>query len=177
MFSSMSMASSSSKIFLSTVIRDRFLSSVLARMKWSAGSRWKFVSWQDCRAIHPSIGNSTRPARSQLARQRSGDVGNEIRSLSASMAASQKLIALTAGKPARQATSIWSRDVAPNLRSLRSTHSRVWVSRITLVLSRDRPPAVQWYHHGLITVDEAQKENRYVHPNRVSTRRQASRWP
>ena len=76
-----------------------------------------------------------------------------------------------------QATSIWSRAIAPNLGSLRSTHSRVWVSRTTLVLSRDGPPAVQWHHHGLITVDEAQKENRYVHPNRVSTRRQASRWP
>ena len=72
-----------------------------------------------------------------------------------------------------QVISIWSWAIAPNLGSLRSTHSRVWVSRITLVLSIDRPPAVQWHHHGVITVDEAQKGNRYVHPNRVSVRRQA----
>ena len=74
-----------------------------------------------------------------------------------------------------QVISIWSRAIAPNLESLRSTHSRVWVSRITLMLSRDLPSAVQWHQPGLIAADEAQKGNRYVHPNRVSAQRQAFR--
>ena len=65
-----------------------------------------------------------------------------------------------------QVISIWSWAIAPNLGSLLSTHSRVWVSRITLVLSRNRPPAVQWHHHGLIAADEVQKGYRYVRPKR-----------